>query len=73
MVAKMRERLTHFRVRDSLDKVSIIIYCKTFILAGLKFGGFEFRAIWQDFILALRRSLKNHVITKYSFLYYFMV
>ena len=69
MVAKIRERLTHFRVGDSLDKVSIII----FILAGLKFGGFEFRAIWLDFILALRRSLKNHVITKYSFLYYFMV
>ena len=32
---------------------------KTFILAGLKFGGFEYRAIWQDLILALRRSLKK--------------
>ena len=27
VVAKNRERLTHFRVGDSLDKVSIIIYC----------------------------------------------
>ena len=27
---------------------------KAFILAGLKFGGFEYKAIWQDFILALR-------------------
>ena len=37
------------------------IFCytvKAFILAGLKFGGFEYRAIWQDFILALRRSFK---------------
>ena len=28
---------------------------KAFILAGLKFDGFEYKAIWQDFILALRR------------------
>ena len=59
MVAKIRERLTHFRVGDSLDKVSIIIYCKTFILAGLKFGGFEFRAIWQDFVLALECNMSR--------------